>query len=41
MIASELEKEFNVNFTMEEIESAKNVADIKKSLMKHGIKLVE
>ncbi len=41
MIASELEREFKVTFTMEEIESAKNVGDIKKSLRKHGVNLVE
>lgn len=41
MIASELEREFNVKFTMEEVTSAKNVKDIKESLKRHGIKLIE
>ena len=40
MIASELEREFKLTFTMEEITSVKNVGDIKESLRKHGIKLV-
>ena len=39
MLASELEKEFNVKFTMDEVVSVKNVRDIKESLRKHGIKL--
>lgn len=39
MLISELEKEFNVKFTMEEVTSVKNVGDIKKSLEKHRIKL--
>ena len=41
MLASELEKEFNVKFTMEEVVSVKNVRDIKESLKSHGIKLNE
>lgn len=41
MLASELEKKFNVKFTMEEVVSVKNVRDIKESLKKHGIKLNE
>lgn len=41
MLVSELEKEFNVKFTMEEVMSVKNVKDIKESLKKHGIKLNE
>jgi len=41
MLVSELEKEFNVKFTMDEVTSVKNVLDIKKSLKKHGIKLHE
>lgn len=39
MLASELEKGFNVKFTMDEVVSVKNVRDIKESLKKHGIKL--
>lgn len=41
MLVSELEKEFNVKFTMEEIMSVKCVKDIKESLKKHGIELHE
>ena len=41
MLVSELEKEFNVRFTMEEITAVKNVGDIKESLRRHGIKLHE
>ncbi|MBI3034743.1 acyl carrier protein [Candidatus Woesearchaeota archaeon] len=39
MLVSELEKGFNVKFTMEEVVSVKNVKDIKESLRKHGVKL--
>jgi len=41
MLVSELEKEFNVKFTMDEVVSVKNVGDIKKTLRKHGIRLQE
>jgi acyl carrier protein len=41
MLVSELEKDFNVKFTMDEVTSVKNVLDIKKSLRKHGIELHE
>ena len=39
MIASELENEFNVKFTMEEVTSVKSVKDIRLTLEKHGIKI--
>ena len=39
MLVSELESEFGVKFTMDEVLSVKNVGDIKKALKKHGIKL--
>ena len=39
MLVSELEKEFNVKFTMEEVVSVKHVKDIKESLKRHGVKL--
>lgn len=39
MLVSELEKEFNVKFTLDEIIAVKCVRDIKKALKKHGIKL--
>ena len=41
MLVSELEKEFNVKFTMEEVTSVKCVKDIKDALKKHGVKLEE
>jgi len=41
MLVSELEKEFNVKFTMEEVISVKCVGDIKKSLKRHGISIDE
>ncbi|MBI5134693.1 acyl carrier protein [Candidatus Uhrbacteria bacterium] len=39
MLVSELETQFNVNFTMDEVVAVKNVGDIKASLRKHGIDL--
>ena len=41
MIVSELENEFNVNFTMDEVISVKNVRNIKENLKKHGVVLNE
>lgn len=38
MLVSELENEFKIRFTTKEIISIKNVADIKKTLIKHGVK---
>jgi acyl carrier protein len=38
MMVSELESAFNVKFTMDEVTSVKNVADIKKVLKKHNLK---
>ena len=38
LLVSELEKEFSVKFTMDEITSVKCVADIKDALKRHGIK---
>ena len=38
MLVSELENEFKVNFTMNEVINVTNVGDIKKVLVKHGIK---
>ena len=37
MMVTELESNYNVSFTMEEITGVTCVADIKKSLKKHGI----
>lgn len=41
MLVSELESNFNVKFTMDEVTSVKCVGDIKNSLIKHGITLEE
>ena len=41
MLVSELENEFNVRFTMDEVISVKCVKDIKESLKKHGVNLDE
>jgi acyl carrier protein len=41
MLVSELEKKFNVHFTMDEVTSVKCVRDIKESLKKHGVNLDE
>ena len=39
MLVSELENEFNVHFTMDEVLSVKCVKDIKETLQKHGVTL--
>ena len=39
MLADELESEFNVSFTLEEIIDSANVAAIKKHLKNHGVSL--
>lgn len=41
MLVSELENEFNVKFTMDEVISVKCVKDIKEALKKHGVNLYE
>lgn len=41
MLVTELESQFNVKFSMEEIVAIKNVGDIKKSLNRHGVALNE
>lgn len=38
MLVTELENEFKVNFTMDEVINIVNVGDIKKALIKHGVK---
>lgn len=38
LLVTELEKNFNVKFTIEEVVSVKKVADIKVILQKHGVK---
>ena len=37
MIASALEKTYNISFTMEEVSNVKCVGDIKINLKRHGI----
>ena len=37
MLVSELEKTFNVKFTMEEVTAVKCVKDIKDALKRHGV----
>lgn len=39
MLVTELEKGFNVKFTIEEIMMVKSVKDIKDSLRRHGVKI--
>jgi len=39
MLVSELENEFKVRFTMDEVTSVKCVKDIKESLKRHGVVL--
>ena len=39
MLADELESEFNVSFSLEEIVDSANVAAIKKHLKNHGVSL--
>ena len=41
MMVSELEKEFKVRFTMDEVTAVKCVKDIKESLKRHGVLLQE
>ena len=39
MLADELESEFNISFTLDEIIDSANVAAIKKHLKNHGVSL--
>ena len=39
LMATELEKEFKVKFSLEDIVSVKSVSDIKRVLTKHGVEL--
>ena len=39
MLADELESEFNISFTLDEIIDSANVAVIKKHLKNHGVSL--
>ena len=38
MLVSELEKNFNVKFIIDEVIAVKNFKDIKDALKKHGVK---
>lgn len=39
MLVTELEKTFNVSFSLDEIVVVKNVGDIKAALKKHGVNI--
>jgi acyl carrier protein len=39
LLVDELEKEFKVSFTMDEVMDVRNVADIKRHLKNHGVTL--
>ena len=39
LLASELEKTFNIKFTMDEVVAVKSVKDIKEALGRHGVVL--
>ncbi len=39
ILVTELEKNFNVKFTLDEVVAVKNVADIRIALKKHGIEI--
>lgn len=41
VLISELENEFNVKFTMDQVTKIKNVKDIKLLLKEHGIDTIE
>ena len=37
MLVSEIEQEFHVSFTMDEVVAVRNVGDVKAALHRHGI----
>lgn len=39
ILVTELEKNFNVKFTLDEVVAVKNVADIKTALKRHGVEI--
>ena len=41
MLVTELEGQFNIKFSMDEVVAIKNVGDIKRSLSLHGVVLNE
>jgi len=38
VLVDKLESEYDIKFTLEEIENVKNIADIKRHLTNHGVK---
>jgi acyl carrier protein len=38
VVVDKLESEYNIKFTMDEIEDVSNVSDIKRHLKNHGVK---
>ncbi len=41
VLVTELEKAFNISFSLEEVVAVKNIADIKKILKKHHVSIPE
>jgi len=41
LLVTELENNYGVKFTMEDVLSVRNVGDIKKALKKYGVKIEE
>ena len=41
LLVTELETQYNLKFTMEDIVSVKNVGDIKRNLQKYGVTIEE
>ena len=41
LLVTELENEYKVKFTMEDVLSVRNIGDIKKALKRYGIKVEE
>ena len=41
VLINEVEKEFNIKFSLEETLEIKNVSDFKKQIEKHGINIME
>lgn len=41
MLVSELENEFKISFTVDEVINVKTVREIKKALIRHGVKVDE
>ena len=39
LLVDELESEFNISFSLEEMSDTQNISDIKRHLKKHGVSL--